>query len=70
MVINLFNKIPQGKTEKEKTKDKGKSDAKSKLKDKVPKALKAGAAGGKKKVLYFQLIIYFRNGQRQNQKIN
>ncbi len=46
--------IFQGKTEKEKAKDKSKSGDKNKFKDKMPKILKAGAAGGKgkKKVNY------------------
>ena len=48
--------IIQGKTEKEKGKDKAKSDAKNKNKDRVPKALKAGQSGGKKKV-YFNFKI-------------
>ncbi len=40
----------QGKTEKEKAKEKDKAKSKDKLRDKVPKVLKAGASGGKKKV--------------------
>ena len=45
----------KGKTEKEKAKDKAKSDKKSSTRDKVPKILKAGKEGGKgkKKVPYF-----------------
>ena len=39
----------QGKTEKEKAKEKDKAKSKDKLRDKVPKVLKAGAAGGKGK---------------------
>jgi len=44
-----------GKTEKEKAKDKSKSSDKNKFRDKVPKILKGGAAGGKgkKKVKFF-----------------
>ncbi len=55
MVSTYF--LHQGKTEKEKAKDKAKGAEKSKLKDKVPKILKAGSAGGsgkgKKKVYIF-----------------
>ena len=51
----------QGKTEKEKAKDKAKSNDKNKFRDKIPKVLKGGAAGGKgkKKVrnfYYFHLL--------------
>ncbi len=44
----------QGKTEKEKAKDKAKSDKKGATRDKVPKILKAGKGEGKgkKKVSY------------------
>ncbi len=48
----VINSLIQGKTEKEKAKDKAKGAEKSKLKDKVPKILKAsaGSSGKGKKV--------------------
>ena len=45
-MVNIINNI-QGKTATEKSKDKAKSDAKGKLRDKAPKILKAGEGGGK-----------------------
>ena len=45
--MKIFNF--QGKTEKEKAKDKSKSGDKNKFKDKMPKILKAGESGGKGK---------------------
>ncbi len=53
----------QGKTEKEKAKDKSKSGDKNKFKDKMPKILKAGESGGKgkKKVIYFKRKTNLKN---------
>ncbi len=55
--INGMQCLTQGKTDKEKAKDKAKGAEKGKLKDKVPKVLKAGGSGssgkGKKKVIIY-----------------
>ena len=67
-MVREFFLIYQGKTDKEKAKEKEKGKAKAMMKDKVPKALRAGGDGAKRKVCGY--INVFRNGQNQNKRKN